>query len=152
MLNITPEDIQNAKEKIQTLRDRAYDYFLKNNKKTNRVPQRWNNEITDNQAIRYIHKMYWYKYFHLAQEKNISIDKLNQIADYYHQNNLQYYFNEKKKPKASSQHYYLMHRENILENRKQKYQYKKQTKHLSTYENLSERMRNEMITGYVEFI
>jgi hypothetical protein len=108
MLHITPENVEHAKERIQALRDIAYDYFMKHNEKTNRVSQRWNNEITDNQAIRYIHKMYWYRYFHLQQGKNISEDVMETIAEYYHSHNVKAYFNEKQKPKISSTDYYLM--------------------------------------------
>ena len=125
---------------------------MKHRKKTSRATQRWNDEITDNQAIRYIHKIYWYKYFHLKQDRNVTIEKLNKIAEYYHQNNVQAYFKKKKQPKLTAQHYYLMNRENILERNKQTYKYKKQIKHLATYENLSERLQNELTTGYVQFL
>ena len=33
MLHITPGNVEHAKERIQELRDRAYDYFIKHNKK-----------------------------------------------------------------------------------------------------------------------
>ena len=88
MLDIDPQDLQCAKDRIQLIRDRAYDYFLKKNKKTDRVQQRRNNEITDKQAISHIQKIFRYK----QKNKNTSSEVGNEI-------------NEKKKPKLLGTYY-----------------------------------------------
>ena len=151
MLHITPENVKHAKARIQELRDRAYDYFIKHNKKTNRVSQRWNNEITDKQAIRYIHKMYWYRYFRLQQGKNISEDVMETIAEYYHRHNVKAYFNETHKPKISSTDYYLINKDKILIDNKQRYELKKTNRVSVKIDKLSDRLLDEVKTGIVTF-
>ena len=153
MLGITPEDIQITKERIQMLRDKAYQYFLKNVKKTDRIPHRWNREITDKQAIRYIHKVHWYHYVHLRKQgRNTSSDHVDKVVDFYQKNDLNKYFSEEEKqPRLTSSGYYLMNRDNILQQRKLRYYGKKENMNLSSMNNMSDRLLNEFKTGYGQF-